>query len=155
MVAKLKEALGHDLPIIRDLDGQVYLRENAGSIIAGGFEMEAKPIEPNDDGSNPVTPGEREHPVDWDHFRDLFKNIVHRMPALKEAYFDRLVNMPKAYSPDGKWMLGEASEIQNYLVATGTKTVGISASAGVGKVISDIITQGHSSMDFHDLDITR
>lgn len=153
LVAKLSQQLGYDVPVIRDLDGRVYLRESGGTVIGGGFEKEAKPI--YDDENFPQTPIERELTVDWDHFQPLFKNILHRMPILKEAHFDRLSNMPESYSPDGKWMLGEASEIQNYLVAAGTKTVGISASAGVGRVISDIVTKGYSSMDFHNLDITR
>lgn len=30
-------------PIVRDLDGQIYFRENNGAILAGGFELNAKP----------------------------------------------------------------------------------------------------------------
>lgn len=35
------------------------------------------------------------------------------------------------------------------------KTVGISAAGGVGRAIADIITQGFSPLDLHDLDISR
>lgn len=30
-------------PVIRDLDGYIYFRENNGSLLAGGFEPVAKP----------------------------------------------------------------------------------------------------------------
>lgn len=30
-------------PVIRDLDGYVYFRENNGRLLAGGFEPVAKP----------------------------------------------------------------------------------------------------------------
>lgn len=30
-------------PVVRDLDGSVYFRENGGRILAGGFESNAKP----------------------------------------------------------------------------------------------------------------
>lgn len=30
-------------PVVRDLDGQIYFRENDGRILCGGFELEAKP----------------------------------------------------------------------------------------------------------------
>lgn len=30
-------------PVVRDLDGQIYFRENNGRILGGGFELEAKP----------------------------------------------------------------------------------------------------------------
>jgi hypothetical protein len=36
---------------MRDLDGQVYLREHEGSLLAGGFEPVAKPA--YEDGSVP------------------------------------------------------------------------------------------------------
>lgn len=29
-------------PVVRDLDGQIYLRENEGRLLCGGFELEAK-----------------------------------------------------------------------------------------------------------------
>lgn len=37
--------------VVRDLDGQVYIRENEGSLLAGGFEPVAKPA--YEDGSIP------------------------------------------------------------------------------------------------------
>lgn len=30
-------------PVVRDLDGHVYFRENNGRLLCGGFEPEAKP----------------------------------------------------------------------------------------------------------------
>lgn len=38
-------------PVIRDLDGYIYFRENNGCILAGGFEPVAKPA--FEDGSIP------------------------------------------------------------------------------------------------------
>lgn len=37
------EKLDSDMPVIRDLDGQIYIREFDGRILAGGFELNAKP----------------------------------------------------------------------------------------------------------------
>jgi len=31
------------IPVIRDLDGYIYFRENDGRLLAGGFEPVAKP----------------------------------------------------------------------------------------------------------------
>lgn len=31
------------IPVIRDLDGYIYFRENEGRLLAGGFEPVAKP----------------------------------------------------------------------------------------------------------------
>lgn len=35
--------LDPNTPVIRDLDGRVFIRENNGSILAGGYETDAKP----------------------------------------------------------------------------------------------------------------
>ena len=53
------------LPMLRDLDGHVYIREWSGGIMAGGFEPISKPI--FSDGV--PSPFEFELlPEDWDHF---------------------------------------------------------------------------------------
>lgn len=31
------------LPVVRDLDGKIYIRENNGRLLGGGFELDAKP----------------------------------------------------------------------------------------------------------------
>lgn len=40
---KLIDGLDPMTPIVRDLDGQIYFREHKGAILAGGFELNAKP----------------------------------------------------------------------------------------------------------------
>ncbi|KXJ79372.1 hypothetical protein RP20_CCG001082 [Aedes albopictus] len=145
--------LESSIPVVRDLDGHIYFRENNGCLLAGGFETKAKPA--YEDGDIPASIAERKLPADWDHFHPLLEELLHRIPTLKEATLERLSNCPEAFSPDCKWIIGEAPEIQNYLVAAGMKTVGMSAAAGVGRAIADIITQGYSSVDLHELDISR
>lgn len=48
---KAVEALDPNMPIVRDMDRNLYVRENAGRILAGGFETKAKPA--YDDGVIP------------------------------------------------------------------------------------------------------
>ena len=47
------EGLDPNIPVVRDLDGQIYFREYRGRILGGGFELEAKPA--YEDG---IIPGE-------------------------------------------------------------------------------------------------
>lgn len=122
---------------------------------------------------------ERELPADWDHFHVLLEQLLKRVPSLRNASLERLCNGPEAFSPDCKWILGESPEvwfmvfpfsksnyfmkrlslpsfqIQNYLIAVGMKTVGISAAGGVGRAIADIIIKGYSSVDLYELDVSR
>uniref|UniRef100_A0A1B0C9I4 Putative dimethylglycine dehydrogenase n=1 Tax=Lutzomyia longipalpis TaxID=7200 RepID=A0A1B0C9I4_LUTLO len=144
------EGLSADAPVIRDLDGRIFFRENEGRILAGGYEQNAKPA--FEDGAIPANAASMQLPVDWDHFHVLLEELIKRVPCLEEAVLERLSNVPEVFSPDGKWIVGESPEIQNYLVATGSQSV---ASAGLSYAIADIITQGYSSVDIHELDISR
>ncbi|XP_031826376.1 pyruvate dehydrogenase phosphatase regulatory subunit, mitochondrial [Nomia melanderi] len=140
-------------PVIRDLDGYIYFRENNGRLLAGGFEPVAKPA--FEDGTIPESTNERFLPEDWDHFHILLKQMLYRIPDLGNAVLDRLSNGPEAFSPDCKWIVGEAPEIHNYYIAAGMKTVGISAAGGVGRATAELIVNGSTSLDMYELDVSR
>lgn len=54
---------------------------------------------------------QRKLPEDWDHFHVLLEQLLHRVPSLKSVVLDRLCNGPEAFSPDCKWIVGEAPEV--------------------------------------------
>lgn len=62
-------------------------------------------------------------PEDWDHFHILLEQMLYRIPSLGNAVLEKLCNGPEAFSPDCKWIVGEAPEIRNYYIAAGMKTV--------------------------------
>nr|CAI5832874.1 unnamed protein product [Callosobruchus analis] len=141
------------LPVVRDQDGHIYFRENKGRLLAGGFEPIAKPA--YEDGNIPVSSKDRALPEDWDHFHVLLEQLLHRVPSLGNAVLDRLCNGPEAFSPDCKWIVGEAPEIRNYLIAAGMKTIGIAAAGGVGKATAEIIVNGDTDFDMYELEVSR
>lgn len=49
--------------------------------------------------------------------------MLYRIPSLGNAILEKLCNGPEAFSPDCKWIVGEAPEIRNYYIAAGMKTV--------------------------------
>lgn len=57
------------------------------------------------------SPLERVLPEDWDHFYVLLREILHRIPLLGNAVLQKLTNGPEAFSPDCRWILGEAPEV--------------------------------------------
>lgn len=140
-------------PVIRDLDGYIYFRENNGSLLAGGFEPVAKPA--FEDGTILESTEERFLPEDWDHFHILLEQMLYRIPSLGNAILEKLCNGPEAFSPDCKWIVGEAPEIRNYYIAAGMKTVGISAAGGVGRATAELIVNGSTSLDVYELDVSR
>lgn len=145
--------LDPNTPFVRDFDGRIFFRECEGHILAGGYEREAKMV--YEDGVIPLSQTARQYPPDWDHFHELLDALLQRVPSFRDAYLDRLTNSLQVFSPDCKWILGEAPEIQNYYVAAGNKTMGVSASGGIGRVLTDLIMKGSTYLDLHILDISR
>ncbi|KAG1684347.1 Pyruvate dehydrogenase phosphatase regulatory subunit, mitochondrial [Nymphon striatum] len=137
------------IPVIRDYDGHIYIRVNNGRFLAGGFDPVAKPISWSDVKNSPYLD------EDWDHFHIMLEQILHRCPIMEDAVLDKLCNFPDGFTPDGKWILGESPEIENYFVAAGMKTLSVAAVGGVAKVLSNWVTSGHPQMDVWELDIRR
>lgn len=130
--------------VLYDLDGRIYMREFNGKLLCGGFEQIAKPA--FQDGQLPDSPKKRYTiKPDYDQFAELLEEILHRVPAFKDAELVRLANLPEIFSPDARWILGEAPEIQNYYVAAGMMLDDVGG--GVGKALADILIHGYTKID--------
>jgi len=141
-----------ELPVLRDTDGYIYVREEVGGLLMGGFEPVAKPWGmdgfPKDFAFSLL-------PEDWEHFRVFMEQAIVRIPALETAPVRRHVNGPESFTPDNRYMLGEAPELRNFFVAAGFNSVGIASAAGAGKALAEWIVGGEPSMDLWDVDIRR
>ncbi len=141
-----------ELPVLRDTDGYIYVREEVGGLLMGGFEPMAKPW-----GMDGI-PADFKFsllPEDWEHFRPLMEQAIVRIPALETAPVRRHVNGPESFTPDNRYMLGEAPELRNFFVAAGFNSVGIASAAGAGKALAEWIVGGEPSLDLWDVDIRR
>ena len=141
-----------DLPVLRDPDGYIYVREEVGGLLMGGFEPVAKPW-----GMEGI-PGDFAFsllPEDWEHFQVLMEQALIRIPALETAPVRRHVNGPESFTPDGRYLLGEAPECRNFFVAAGFNSIGIASGAGAGRAVGEWIVGGEPPMDLWDVDIRR
>ena len=141
-----------DLPVLRDPDGYIYVREEVGGLLMGGFEPVAKPWGM---GGIPADFAFSLLPEDWEHFQVLMEQAVVRIPALETAPVRRHVNGPESFTPDGRYYLGEAPECRNFFVAAGFNSVGIASGGGAGKAVAEWIAGGEPPMDLWDVDIRR
>ena len=141
-----------NLPVLRDPDGYIYVREEVGGLLMGGFEPVAKPwgMEgiPADFAFSLL-------PEDWDHFEVLMEQAVIRIPALAQAPVRRHVNGPESFTPDGRYLLGEAPECRNFFVAAGFNSIGIASGGGAGKAVAEWVVGGEPPMDLWDVDVRR
>ena len=74
---------------------------------------------------------------------------------MRGAVLDKLCNGPESFSPDCKWVLGETSEVDNYFVATGMKSLGIASAGGVAKHLSEWIVTGKPPYPLNELNVQR
>jgi 4-methylaminobutanoate oxidase (formaldehyde-forming) len=144
--------LSPDLPVLRDQDACAYYKEDAGKLLLGAFEANAKPW--GMDGI-PEDFAFDELPEDFDHFMPVLEGAVHRVPALQEVGIRKFFCGPESFTPDDRYMLGEAPELGNLFVAAGFNSVGIQSAGGAGKVLAQWMAEGHPPMDLWDVDIRR
>tara|TARA_B100001093_G_scaffold20616_1_gene18434 strand:- start:365 stop:2812 length:2448 start_codon:yes stop_codon:yes gene_type:complete len=148
------DGINKSLPVLRDYNNCLYLKEDAGKILVGIFEPNAKPAFTNtykvpDDFSF------GELPEDFDHFEPYLKNAMKRVPALENVGIRKFFNGPEAFTPDTNYLLGETPEIKNFYVCCGFNSIGIQSAGGAGKVTAEWIINGETNEDIFSLDIAR
>jgi len=144
--------LAPDLPIMRDADACSYFKEDAGKLLVGWFEPRAKPW---GESGIPENFAFEQLPADLGHIEPLFASAIHRVPVLETAGVQVFFNGPESFTPDDRYLLGEAPEVRGMYVAAGFNSIGIQSAGGAGKVLADWIIDGHPPFDLWDVDIRR
>ena len=144
--------LPSDLPILRDADARSYFKEDAGKLLVGWFEPEAKPW--GFDGI-PASCVFEQLPPDLAHIEPLFAGAMRRVPILETTGVQVFFNGPESFTPDDRYLLGEAPELRGLYVAAGFNSIGIQSAGGAGRVLADWILDGHPPFDLWDVDIRR
>jgi 4-methylaminobutanoate oxidase (formaldehyde-forming) len=144
--------LPSDLPILRDADARSYFKEDAGKLLVGWFESEAKPW---GEQGIPESCAFEQLPPDLQHIEPLFAGAMRRVPLLETTGVQLFFNGPESFTPDDRYLLGEVPELRGFYVAAGFNSIGIQSAGGAGKVLADWIIDGHAPFDLWDVDIRR
>ncbi len=140
------------MPVLRVPDECAYYKEDAGKMLLGAFELNAKPWAmkgiPEDFEFDQL-------PEDFDHFEPILENAVNRMPMLAEAGIHTFFNGPESFTPDDAYHLGLAPEMDNVWVAAGFNSIGIQSAGGAGMALSQWMDAGEKPFDLGDVDISR
>ena len=143
-----------NLPVLRDYNACLYLKEDAGKMLVGIFEPNAKPAF-KETGKVPEDFSFGEFPDDFDHFEPYLKNSFHRLPILKTAGIRKFFSGPESFTPDTQYLLGETPEVKNLFMCCGFNSIGIASAGGAGKITAEWIINGHLNEDIFSLDIKR
>jgi len=146
--------LPKDLPVLRDYNDCLYLKEDAGKMLVGIFEPGAKNafkekgIVPNDFSFG-------EFPDDFDHFEPYLEKSFKRLPILENAGIRKFFSGPESFTPDTQYLLGETAEVANLFTCCGFNSIGIASSGGAGRVTAEWMINGYMNEDLYSLDIKR
>ncbi|MBL8583035.1 MAG: GcvT family protein [Rhizobiaceae bacterium] len=146
------EGLARNLPVMFVTDEETYYKEDAGKLLVGCFERDAKPW--GRDGIPPDFAFDA-LPEDFDHFERIMEMAIKRVPALGSAGIQLFFNGPESFTPDNRYLLGQTAEVDGLFTATGFNSIGILSSGGVGKALAAWIKEGHAPVDLSDVDVLR
>ncbi len=153
-VADYVSRTGHEMPMALDFAGEIYIRQEGGSMLLGTYEQDCRPWSPR------VTP--------WDFGSQLLKPDLERIapelsvafkhyPAMGTIGIRRVVNGPFTFAPDGNPLVGPVRGLRGFWVACGVMA-GLSQGGGVGLALATWMTSGDSGdagMDIWAMDVAR
>lgn len=146
------EGVYKDMPYVRDMDGYIYVREEMGGLLLGGFEPVAKPWGLK---GIPENFAHTQLEEDWEQFEIFMEKAIELIPAFETAELGKLTTVPESFTPDNLYMLGEVPGLKNFFVAAGMNSVGITSAGGAGRALAQWIVQGYPEEDLWAVDVRR
>jgi dimethylglycine dehydrogenase len=141
-----------ELPLVLDLDAEIYMRQERKGMLVGVYEKEATPWAL---AGTPWDYGETEllEPK-LDRLSDALIRGYERFPAVAEAGIRRIVNGPFTFTPDGNPLVGPVPGTPNYWSACGVMA-GFAQGGGVGLSLAQWMIEGEPDRDIFAMDVAR
>ena len=146
------EGIDSSLPVLRDYDYCGYYKYDAGKLLVGAFEPNARPW-----GMDGISEDFcfDEIAGSFEHFEPLLVDAMRRVPALENAGILKFFCGPESFTPDVRYHLGESAELKGCFVAAGLNSIGLQSAGGVGKVMAEWIRDGIPPADLWAVDVRR
>ena len=141
-----------ELPVVVDLDGEMYMRQERQGVLLGVYETPAAPWAI---GGTPWEYGDNELlPPNLDRLTPALEKGFTRFPILHSAGIRRIVNGPFTFTPDGNPLVGPVPGLPNYWAACGVMA-GFCQGGGVGLALATWMINGEPDGDVFALDVAR
>ena len=145
-------AAPREMPLVLDLDGEIYMRQEGKGVLLGVYEKEATPWAVN---GTPWDYGETELLApNLDRLTDSLEKGFRRFPTLSQAGIRKIVNGPFTFSPDGNPLVGPVPGLRNYWSACGVMA-GFAQGGGVGLALAQWMIHGEPDGDIFAMDVAR
>jgi glycine cleavage system aminomethyltransferase T/glycine/D-amino acid oxidase-like deaminating enzyme len=145
-----------EFPIVRDMDTNMYERQDGTSLEIGSYAHRAILYEPEDlpsVGEAALTP--TEFPFTQEDFTRQLEDALELMPEIvgdESVGIKYAINGILSLTPDGMPILGEVPDVRGVWSAA---AVWVKEGPGVGKSLAEWMVHGESHIDLHSSDAAR
>ena len=140
-----------EMGVLRESDSSWYMREEAGGLLLGPYEIGA----PACYVKGPAANSEYElFPDALDRLEPYILSAIARVPAFGELGIKKVYNGAIAYTPDGSPIVGPAPGLKNFWLNEG-HSFGITAAGGAGWQLAHWIVDGEPTIDMMGVDPRR
>ncbi|MFM1982267.1 MAG: hypothetical protein RJB22_986 [Pseudomonadota bacterium] len=140
-----------EMGVLRESDASYYMREEAGGLLLGPYEVGAPACYVDGPASN----SEYElFPDALDRLEPYVLAAMNRVPAFAEVGIKKVYNGAIAYTPDGSPIVGPAWGLKNFWLNEG-HSFGVTAAGGAGWQLAHWIVEGEPSIDMMGVDPRR
>jgi dimethylglycine dehydrogenase len=147
-------AVGHKLPLLRDVDSSYYLRQEKNGFNLGPYERNCRAHWVTKDDPFPDDFSFQLFPDDLERLEWYITDAMARVPLLETAPLTKVINGPIPYTPDGNPLIGPMPGVPNAFEAC-VFTFGICQAGGAGKVLAEWVTEGATERDMWSCDPRR
>lgn len=138
-------------PLVRDPELMFYLRQEQDRLLFGNYGHAGRTVW--EDGPPEVFDSSL-FADSTDDIAEVAEQAMAHVPLLGEVGIAEFVNGPITYSPDANPLVGPAPGARNFYQAVGVQ-IGITHAAAIGKVLTELITEGDTEWDVWPWDPRR
>ncbi len=140
-----------EMGVLRESDASYYMREEAGGLLLGPYEIGA----PGCYIDGPDANSEYElFPDALERLEPYIMAAMNRVPAFGEVGIKKVYNGAIAYTPDGSPIVGPAWGLKNFWLNEG-HSFGVTAAGGAGWQLAHWIVDGEPTIDMMGVDPRR
>eukprot|EP00419_Tripos_fusus_P066818 CAMPEP_0172928638 /NCGR_PEP_ID=MMETSP1075-20121228/218076_1 /TAXON_ID=2916 /ORGANISM="Ceratium fusus, Strain PA161109" /LENGTH=561 /DNA_ID=CAMNT_0013789925 /DNA_START=84 /DNA_END=1767 /DNA_ORIENTATION=+ len=150
------EKHGHQLPVIRDLEGSYYLRDEGDGILIGPYENEdlVQLCPPEWKGTMPADMTFWLFEGDIDRLTDSMEFATRLVPAIESTGIKTVLNGPTCWPADGNHLVGPSHEKPNYWHAC-AESYGIAHAPGLSRYLVHWMLNGEPPYELSESDPAR
>ncbi|WP_328618268.1 FAD-dependent oxidoreductase [Amycolatopsis sp. NBC_00355] len=153
LVGRNTEMVEASMPILRHQDQDLYFREHVDRIGIGSYAHRPMPVEESTlDPSVTDSAMPSMLPFTEEDFAPSWEQSQLLLPALRQAKVEEGFNGIFSFTPDGQSLVGESAEVRGFWIA---EAVWVTHSAGIAKAVAELLVDGRSETDLHEVDVHR